>query len=136
MNSAEKKQGTSFSYIDIFFLLFAVLVLSVGIGFLMEVHRENRVETCQIHVSATVEEALQHAVPEVGDVLFDAEGEACGKVLSVETEATANQLILKMRCRWEGERPAVGEQITVETPGSIRPMQVDSVESDSTEKGR
>lgn len=136
MNSSEKKQGASFSYIDIFFLLFAGLVLSVGIGFLVEVHRENRVETYRIRVSATVEEALQHAVPEAGDVLFDAEGEACGKVLSVETEATANELILKMRCRWEGEKPTVGEQITVETPGSIRLMQVDSVKSDGAEKGR
>ena len=136
MNLSEKKQGTSFSYIDIFFLLFAGLILSVGIGFLVEVHRENRVEIYQIHVSSVVEEALQHAVPEVGDVLFDSDGEACGKVLSVKTETTANQLILKMRCRWEGVKPEVGEKITVETPGSIRPMQVDAVESDRTEKGR
>ena len=52
MDRLKRKQKTnvSFSYIDIFFLLLAGLVLSFGIGFLAEVHRENRVESYYVYL--------------------------------------------------------------------------------------
>ena len=137
MNSPEKKLNLSFSYIDIFFLLLAGLVLSVGIGFLVETHRENLGETYLVDCSATVGEELRNALPQKGDVLYDEEGQPCGKVLSVETEEKGKNLLLEIRCRLEGEKPEVGEDITVETPSCIRTMQVDGVQPENgTQEGR
>ncbi|MBE6713013.1 MAG: hypothetical protein E7580_05790 [Ruminococcaceae bacterium] len=134
MNTTEKKQSYSFSYMDIFFLLLAGLILSFGIGFLIETHRESMGEKYLVDLSASVGEELKHAVPAKGDVLFDEDGRTCGKVLSVETVEKGNRLILKLHCRLEGENPKTGETITVETVGSIRQMQVDAVIPENAEK--
>lgn len=135
MNRIEKKQQSvfSFSYIDIFFLLLVGLILSVGIGFLAEVHRENMGRSHYVYVSQTVEET-EYPMPVAGDVLFGKDGLQIGRVLTVETEETEGRTLLKLKCRLEGEKPSVGEIITIETFGSIRTMQVDSVESAKNDK--
>lgn len=129
MKGFEKKQSFfSFSYIDIFFLLLAGLVLSFAIAFLTELHRENRVEYHQVYLSAEVSEAFSHAIPSAGDAVFGEDGETVGKVLSVETEDSNGKLRLKLKCRLKLEEPTVGEEMKLETPGSIRTMRIDSVE--------
>lgn len=137
MNHSEKKQSFSFSYIDIFFLLLAGLILSVGIGFLVETHRENLGETYLVECSATLNEEMRSALPKKGEVLYNEEGQPCGKVLSVETEEKGKGLLLKLQCRLEGARPEIGSSITVETPSCIRSMQVDAVQAEhETQEGR
>ena len=119
----------SFSYIDMFFLLLAGLILSFGIGYLSEAHRSNQSESYQVYLNAPIEEELKHAIPMAGDVVFGENGEPCGRVLMVTTEETGNQLNLKIKCRLDGEKPMVGAEILVETPDCVRKMQVYSVES-------
>ncbi len=130
MEHSEKKQAAyfSFSYIDIFFLLLAGLILSFGIGFLVEIHRENLVESHYVYLSATVEEEFSHAIPAVGDTVFGTDGKNIGKVLSVETREEGKGLFLKMKCRLNMETPSEGEEILLETPGSMRLMRVDFAE--------
>ena len=118
----------SFSYIDFFFLLLAGLILSLGIGFLAEVHMENRSHNYQVYLSATVEEPFLHAIPEAGDLVFGEKGACIGKVLAVETKKKEDHLILTVKCRLEGDEPLVGEEMLLETPGSIRMMRIDSAE--------
>ena len=124
----KRKTNVSFSYIDIFFLLLAGLVLSFGIGFLAEVHRENRVESYYVYLSAAVEKEFSHAVPASGDTVFGTDGESIGKVLSAETRETENGLHLTVKCRLTAKAPEEGEEIVLETSGCIRSMQVDRVE--------
>ena len=124
----KEKAHFSFSYIDIFFLLLAGLILSFGIGFLAEVHRENLVESYYVYLSATVEDEFSHAIPNDGDTVFGVDGESIGKVLSVELQEEEKGLLLTVKCRLNTEPPAEGERIVLETPGSIRSMQVDYVE--------
>lgn len=130
MDRLKRKQKTnvSFSYIDIFFLLLAGLVLSFGIGFLAEVHRDNRVESYYVYLSAAVEEEFSHAVPASGDTVFGTDGESIGKVLSAETRETENGLHLTVKCRLTTKAPEKGEEIVLETFGCVRSMQVDRVE--------
>ncbi len=137
MERSEKKRKTyfSFSYIDFFFLLLAGLILSFGIGFLAEVHRENLVESYYVYLSATVEDELSHAIPSVGDTVFGTDGKSIGKVLSVELQEEGNGLLLSVKCRLNTEAPAEGERIMLETSGSIRSMQVNYVER-TEQKGR
>jgi len=138
MKQTEKKSSRfSFMYIDIFFLLVAGFILSLGIGFLAETHYENRSRTYQVHLSAVVEETFAHAIPAAGDPVFGENGESVGKVLAVVTEEAQGHLILKMKCRLEGEEPLPGEEFLLETPGSIRRMRIDSAEPEfSKKKGR
>ena len=119
----------SFSYIDIFFLLLAGLILSFGIGYLAEAQRSNQSESYQVYLTAPVEEALKHAIPMAGDVVFGEDGEPCGRVLTVTTEEMGNKQNLKIKCRLDGEKPMVGAEILMETPDCVRKMQVYSVES-------
>ena len=131
----EKKQigAFPFSYIDIFFLLLVVLLLSFGIGFLAEERRENKAESYQVYLYAELEENLKHAIPAEGDVIFTEEGLPGGRVLLVYTEEQSNQKFLHIKCRLDGEKPLVGDVLTVETAGSIRAMQVYVVESADSE---
>ncbi len=125
----------SFSYIDIFFLLLAGLILSFGIGFLAEVHRVNHNEEYQAYLSATVDEPFAHALPQAGDTVFGENGDPIGKVLSVQTEdRSGGRVFLQIKCRLEGEKPLVGDRILLETIGSVRTMRVDLVEELNTEK--
>lgn len=129
-HSDNKQTGVfSFSYIDIFFLLLAGLILSVGIGFLAEAHRSNQSESYQVYLTSPVESALKHAIPMAGDVVYGEDGEPYGRVLTVSTEDVGNKQILRIKCRLDGERPLVGEELIVETPNCVRKMQVYSVES-------
>lgn len=130
MERNKKKQtaGLSFSYIDIFFLLLAGLVLSFGIATLSEIHRDSRVESYYVYLSARVEEELSHAVPAAGDTVFGTDGEVIGKVLSAESSEEENGLYLTVKCRIQGEEPAQGGEMMLETPGSIRRMHVDLAE--------
>lgn len=130
MERSQKKRKThfSFSYIDIFFLLLAGLILSFGIGSLAEIHRENKVESYYVYLSASVEEEFSHAIPAGGDAVFGTDGKSIGKVLSAELQEEGNGLLLTVKCRFNTEAPAEGERIVLETPGSIRSMQVNFVE--------
>lgn len=129
-HSDNKQIGVfSFSYIDIFFLLLAGLILSVGIGFLAEAHRSNQSESYQVFLTAPVEPALEHAIPMAGDAIYGEDGEPCGRVLMVSTEESGNKQVLRIKCRLDGEKPLVGETLTIETPDCVRTMQVYSVES-------
>ncbi len=136
MERIDRKQSGSFSfsYIDIFFLLLAGLILSFGIGSLAEVHRESRVDHYHVYLSATVEEAFAHAIPEVGDTVFGPDGQSIGKVLSVETQEQDGKQHLKLKCRLKTETPLVGDEILLETPGSIRTMRIDGAEKATTQK--
>ncbi|MBQ3076053.1 MAG: hypothetical protein IJC26_08285 [Clostridia bacterium] len=136
MKRIEKQQATlfSFSYIDIFFLLLAGLILSVVIGFFAEYHQNNRVESYQVSLSSQMDETLRHAVPVAGDPVFGEDGEPYGRVIAVTIEELGVRQFLKIKCRLDGEKPMVGEELVIETPGSIRRMQVYSVESADSEK--
>lgn len=130
MEQLNKKRAMhfSFSYIDIFFVLLAGLILSFGIGFLVEIHRENLVESYYVYLSAEVEEEFFHAIPVAGDTVFDADGSARGKVLTVETREDGDSMYLTVKCRISEESLVLGEEILLETPGSMRLMRVDSLE--------
>ena len=79
----------SFSYIDIFFLLLAGLILSFGIGFFAEMRQETRSESYQVYLTVPMEEVLKNVVPMAGDVLYGEDGETCGRVLTVSVEEVA-----------------------------------------------
>lgn len=135
MNRMKKKRGFgfTFSYLDLFFLLFAGLILSYGIGSLVEMRRNARAESYQVYLTAPVGQHLEHALPVEGDVIFGEDGEPCGRVLMVNREKTEQEDVLTLKCRLDGEKPAVGDTLTVETPGCIRSMQVSAVETADTE---
>ena len=118
----------SFSYIDFFFLLLAGLILSFGIGFLVETHRENLVDSYNVYLYATVEEEFSYEIPAAGDTVFDTSGKDIGKVLTVETWEDGDYLLLNVKCRMNMEVPEKNQEILLETPGSIRRMCVISFE--------
>ena len=137
MEQMKKKEAKnfSFSYLDIFFLLLAGLILSFGIAFLVEAHRENLVDSYNVYLSATVEESFSQAIPTAGDTVFDTEGKEIGRVLSADTREDRDGLLLTVKCRIKMESPERGEEILLETPGSIRYMRVVSFEK-TEQKGR
>lgn len=125
-----RTNALSFSYIDIFFLLLAGLILSFGIGFFAEMRQETRSESYQVYLTVPMEEVLKNVVPMAGDVLYGEDGETCGRVLTVSVEEVANKRNLKIKCRLKGKRPNVGDELMIETPDCVRKMQVYLVETD------
>ncbi len=124
-----------FSYMDIFFILLAVLALSFGIYDVAERHEKNKGAIYQVELSACVEKALKQSIPEAGDVFLE-DDKAAGEVLSVEIKETAEVFQVKAVCKKIGTPPKTGEEIKLETATGICTMLVESVEKCTSEEGR
>jgi hypothetical protein len=125
----------SFSYIDVFFILLAVLALSFGIYYIAERSDRNENVRHEIELSAVVVKELKASIPEAGDFLLDGE-KKIGEILSVEIREGAEVFQVKLLCQRKGRPPKIGEEIKLETYAGICVMQVESVEEIKSEKGR
>ncbi len=126
-NDKKEIQTLPFSYIDIFFILLAGLVLSFGIYFATEKRQENKEELYRIEMTSSIEEGMEEIVPEAGERIFENK-EAVGEILSVEKEKTENDLSIRVVCLWKGKDVQVGQEKVIETLSCICTMQIDSVE--------
>ncbi len=124
MQMKKESAEHSFTYIDVFFLLLAGLILSFGAYLFTEHRAQQRKEPIEISLSAYVEKELWEAIPEAGEPIYNENGEIYGTVLSVEREETGGALLLRLTCKMEGVTPQMGEEMRIETPWSIRSMWV------------
>lgn len=137
MNARNSKDTSPlpFSFIDVFLLLLAGLVVSFGIYFLAEEKKEDPKIRYQVELSCTVKSELSHALPAPGESLYGEDGEKTGEVLFVETEEDGGgKILLRVRCSMEGPGPRVGDEILLETQSCVRNMRIDSVKEEGDGK--
>ncbi len=79
----QESHRVSFSYLDVFFLLLAGLILSCFV-YLATVSRSgDDAKVYRVDLVASYESALAHAIPQEGQALFDRKGEKIGSIESV-----------------------------------------------------
>ncbi len=138
MKYFKKKESVAlpFSYIDVFFILLAVLAISFGIYDIAERNERNADPLYHIELSTQISEDLQKSVPEAGDILFEGD-RAIGEVLSVEFREGVDIFYVKAVCLMRIDHPKKGKQLILETANSVCEMKIDSAEkADATSEGR
>lgn len=126
----KREQKNRFSYLDIFFLLFLGLILSVILFLFLEAGEQKKEEFYQVELSSSVSAELEEVIPQEGESLLDDEGEELGRILSVKTEKTGEKMSLKIICLISGDPPRKGDTIHLETKNFISDMKVLSVVSE------
>ena len=131
MNRNEKRESKSrFSYLDIFFLLFLGLVLSVLLFLFLEAGEQKKEEFYQVSLSSVISAELKEFVPKEGEALLADKGEELGRILSVETKTKGEKMSLEIICLVEGERPRKGDVMHLETKNFVSDMKILSVISE------
>ena len=125
MKREKKEVHLRFSYLDVFFLLLAGCLLSIGIYFFAEdservtVKREYRVEA-----SAYYREELYSALPVIGESLYDENGERIGSVLACSVENGNAYISFSL----EVTPPDEGETMMMETAKAVKKVKIVNVE--------
>lgn len=123
------RQPLSVSYLDVFFLLLAGFVLSLGIYF---VGREAKASSqsaavYRVEVTARYDSRVYESIPAEGELLFDENGKRIGEILKSETYQAEGKTQVLLECRMQGKVPALEENIRIETAKSLNVAKVLSV---------
>ena len=134
-NRKKEKFRFSFSSLDLIFLLFLGLLLSLGIYVTSEAKREAmRAPTYQVQASAHYREELLHAVPKAGEELYDEKGNRIGFVEEVEFYEEKGEREFLILFSLYGSDAVEGEEIWIETAFSKGKAKVLKVTEKTTEE--
>ncbi|MBR2616125.1 MAG: hypothetical protein IKC69_05550 [Clostridia bacterium] len=132
MKRREKKEAVTvrFSYLDVFFLLLAGCVLSLGIYFFAEDSeaKENISHYC-VEARAEYREELYSVIPIAEETVYDSEGRPIGTVASCTVSGSEVWIELELA----GVKPNEGETMTLETARAVKEVEI--IRVTKTEKG-
>lgn len=123
----QERHAFSFSYLDVFFLILAGFVLSLGINFANQKDAAAAASTYRIEVSASYDSRVYVAAPAEGEALFDENGMCIGEVLKTEFYRSEGEDLVLLTCRIQGEKPKPDETIRIETAKSLNVAKILSV---------
>lgn len=123
----QERHAFSFSYLDVFFLILAGFVLSLGINFANQKDAAVSASTYRIEVSASYDSRVYESAPAEGEALFDENGARIGEVLKTEFYQSEGEDLVLLTCRIQGEMPEPDETIRIETAKSLNVAKILSV---------
>ena len=123
----QERHAFSFSYLDVFFLILAGFVLSLGINFANQKDAAVSASTYRIEVSASYDGRVYEVAPVEGETLFDENGARIGEVLKTEFYRSEGEDLVLLTCRIQGEKPKPDETIRIETAKSLNVAKILSV---------
>jgi len=121
MKIGNKKESVSFSYLDVFLLLLAGLILSFCIYFSIEKkEQEKKASFYLVEVEAFYEEELIPLIPGGEETLWDKKGNSIGKVLSVSHPDEASEGRVVVLCLLQEGDWRIGNEFCLETARCVK----------------
>lgn len=126
MNLKRKQEsaGIGFSYLDVFFLILAGLILSLWVYIATSEGDAAIQGSSRVELTASYEAALIHALPQEGQDLFDEKGNRIGRVESVLQYEAENQTVgsaqIYLICTVDRTDLKEGDLFPVETAFSVK----------------
>ncbi len=130
-----EKKSVSLSYIDLFFLLLAGLILSLGI-YAMSESRAQSQENPQyrVELSAIVPTEFSDWIPREGEEIYNRAGEKIGQVQFLSTSPVYEGNQVHWICLLDRDPPKLGEEFVMESTRSVLKTSVLSVTEQKREE--
>lgn len=124
----QERNALRFSYLDVFFLLLAGFILSIGIYFFSRGDQNGEVvPTYRVEATAHYDGRVYEAIPSAGETLFDENGVRIGEILKAETYQAEGKTQVLLEFRLRGKAPKPDGAVRIETAKSTNVATVLSV---------